>query len=122
MEKQWQKSRSFWEACGHAVDGIGRAIKQERNFRIQLVMYVLVLTIGWLLNISYIGLALIILTAVLILALELINTALETLSNVVSPEYSQELRYVKDVAAGAVMIMSLAAIVIGLLLFIPALQ
>jgi len=121
MDRQWQKSRTFWEACGHALVGIRHTFQGERNFRIQLVIYAVALLAGLLLKLSATSLAVMILAAVVILTLESINTALEALSNVVSHQYNTELRYVKDVAAGAVLLASVGAILIVLLLFIPAL-
>jgi len=121
MPRQWRKSRTFSEAFRHAWDGMRFAFKNERNFRVQLVIYVSVLLLGLAIQLSATSLALIVLAASIILVLELVNTAIEVLSNVVSPEYHEGLRRVKDIAAGSVMVASIAAVLVGLLLFIPAL-
>ena len=121
MPRQWRKSRTFSEASRHAWEGMRFAFKNENNLRIQLVVYVVVLLLGLVFRLSAVSLAVIILVASIILALELVNTAIEVLSNAVSPEYNEELRHVKDIAAGSVMVVSIAAILIGLLLFVPAL-
>jgi diacylglycerol kinase len=120
MPDGWEKSKTLAEASGHAWDGVLGAIKSERNVRIQIIIYIVAFLLGWLLGLPAASLALILLVGSFIVCLELINTALETLANVINPNYHEALRNVKDMAAGAVLIASLAAIAIGLLLFIPA--
>ena len=57
----------------------------------------------------------------LVITSELINTAIETLTNLVSPEYHPLAKLAKDTAAGAVLVMSIAAAVIGIIIFAPKL-
>ncbi|MBI4021822.1 MAG: diacylglycerol kinase family protein [Candidatus Andersenbacteria bacterium] len=119
--RQWRKSRTFGEACWHAWDGVYFAARQEKNFRVQLVVYAMAMVLGVVLGLPARDLALVVLVSSFILTLEMVNTAIEALANVVDPKYHEGLRLVKDVAAGAVLVTSAAAIVIGLFLFIPAL-
>jgi diacylglycerol kinase len=121
VTKQWKKSKTYKEAIHHALSGLGYSFRSERNIRIQVVLFIVVLLAGWYLGLSTTGLVILILTSTIVLTLELINTSMEDWSNAVSREYREELRRVKDVAAGAVLIASIAAVAIGLLLFIPAL-
>jgi diacylglycerol kinase len=121
MSRHWHRSRTIGEAVRHAGSGLWQVLQHERNFRAQLAIYVTVLLFGWWLNFSLAALALVALAAGLIMSLELFNSAVERLSDVVSPQYHEGLRGVKDIAAGAVFVASLTAIVVGLLLFIPAL-
>ena len=121
MPDQWQKSKTIAEASRHAWDGVRGAFTAERNFRVQLIVFGAALLLGWLLGLPASGLAMIMLAGTLVGCLELINTALENLSNVVSPAYQEVLRGVKDMAAGAVLLGSIGAVLVGLLLFIPAL-
>ena len=64
--------------------------------------------------------AILIFAITLVLVLEMLNSSLELLSDVLHPEYSQAIKSSKDIAAGAVLLASIAAVAIGLLVFIPA--
>ena len=55
------------------------------------------------------------------MAAEAFNTSIEALSDMVSPEYSEGIRRVKDFAAGAVLLVSIAAAITGMIIFVPAL-
>jgi diacylglycerol kinase len=121
MSQGWHKSRTFAEVFRHAGDGVRHAFKNERNLRVQLVVYVVALLLGWWLQLSVLSLALVVLASGFIMSLELFNTAVEDLSNIINPTYHKGLQRVKDVAAGAVLVASITAIIIGLLLFGSAL-
>lgn len=121
VTRQWRKSRTFGEACRHAWNGVYFAVREEKNFRVQLLVYALALVLGIVVRLPAHDLALVVLVSSFILTLEMVNTALEALANIVNPAYQEGLRLVKDVSAGAVFVASAAAVVIGLLLFIPAL-
>ncbi len=117
--KKWQKARTFNESYSHAWRGLARAVRTERNFRIQLIGLVLVMAAGWWLGVSAIGMAILLSISTLVLALELVNTAVEMLADVVRPQYHDTVGGLKDVAAAAVLIASGAAILVGLLVFGP---
>lgn len=117
----WSKSRTFCEACRYAWRGMVFGVKAERNMRIQLTVCVVVLISAVLLALPPVELAVIILVSALVLALEMVNTAAEELADVVKPEFHERVRHFKDIAAGAVLLSSLAAIFIGWLLLGPPL-
>lgn len=121
VARQWQKSRTVGEAFWHAWEGVRWAAKQEKNFRIQIAVYGLALALGAVLGLPARDMALIVLSAAVILGLEMVNTAVETLADAVDAHYHERLRLVKDLAAGAVLVASAAAVAVGLLLFGPAL-
>jgi len=115
----WHKSVSLLEACRHAGHGMRIAFRTERNLKVQVVMYVVVLVLAWLLGLSFFEMALLILAATVVVTLEMINTAVERFTDIVEPKYSGVVRHIKDIAAGAVMVASVAAVVVGILLFLP---
>lgn len=119
--RSWRKSRTFGEACRHAWEGVRFAVVHERNFRIQLAVYAVVAALGVWVNLSAVAWALVLLASAFILSMELINTAIETLANTVNAAWDDQLRTVKDLAAGAVLVASISALAVGLLLFLPAL-
>lgn len=91
----------------------------EHNSRIHAVVAVLVVTLGFLLGLSLMEWALIVVAISMVLVAEILNTAFEKLVDLVSPEHRPLAGHVKDLAAGAVLLAAIAAVIIGLLVFIP---
>jgi len=118
--KSWRKSGSFVEALGHAWHGLQFGWGAERNIKIQVGLTLVALVAGWALGLPARDMALIAIASGLVLALEMVNTAIEEVSNVISDSYHHHLRLVKDMAAGAVLVASVAAILVGLFIFLPA--
>lgn len=112
---QHKKKNSF----SYAISGIIEVTKTQWNFRFHLVAiigviisgcYFKVTLIEWLALTGVIG---------LVLVTETINTAIEYLVNLVSPEWNEIAGKVKDITAGAVLIAAIIAAITGLLIFIP---
>jgi diacylglycerol kinase (ATP) len=94
-------------------------LRYERNARVHAVIGVCTLIAGFLLNISPLEWIVIILVIGTVLAAETFNTSIEKLSDVVSPEYSESIRHIKDLSAGAVLLTAISAAIIGLIIFLP---
>ena len=109
--------RSF----AYAFKGLAYATKTQLNFRVHLVATVIAVALGYALHISVNDWQWIILSITLVLVAELFNTAIEGLTDMVSPEYNELAGHVKDVSAGAVTIAALFALVTGLIIFLPKL-
>ena len=109
--------RSF----GYAFKGIGYAAKTQLNFRIHLAVTLLACFLGYILNITVDEWRWLILCVALVLTAELFNTAIEFLTDLVSPQYNELAGHVKDVSAGAVLITALFAVLIGSIIFLPKL-
>lgn len=109
--------RSF----GYAFKGLAYAAKTQLNFRIHLFATVLAVAIGFWLHISTHDWEWIILSITLVLVAELFNTAIETLTDLVSPEYNELAGRVKDVSAGAVTVAAIFALITGIIVFLPKL-
>lgn len=107
------------KSFGYAFKGLGYAALTQLNFRVHLVAMFTALFMGWWLKISGSEWHWIMLCITLVLVVELLNTAIETLTDLVSPGYNEKAGRVKDVAAGAVVITALFALVTGLLIFLP---
>jgi diacylglycerol kinase (ATP) len=109
------KNEAFLRRLGFAWSGIRFAAAHERSFRTQLILGLGALAVfGWL-RVAPLWWALFALSAALVIALELINTALEQIVDRLHPELHPSIRAAKDCAAGAVLCASLGALVIGLL-------
>jgi diacylglycerol kinase (ATP) len=109
--------RSF----GFAFKGIKYATESQLNFRIHLVATLVAIGLGFALQISVEEWQWIILSITLVLVTELLNTAIETLTDLVSPTYNIKAGHVKDVSAGAVVVAAVFAFITGLIIFIPKL-
>lgn len=110
-----QFSRSF----SYAVKGILFAVRNERNFQIEMLVGVFALVMMLFFPLSPLERSLVVLSVVLVLTLELANTALERVMDILKPRVHPYARVIKDVMAGAVLLASLAAIAIGIVIFLP---
>ena len=90
-----------------------------RNFRIQVALGTLAVILGVLFKISDFDWVDLILIIAAVLILELLNTSIEAIVDIVSPEIQEKAKIAKDVSAAAVLIASFAAIVIGAIFFLP---
>jgi len=104
----------------HAFAGL-RFLMEENNARFHVFVAVIVLSAGFYLKLSAIEWTVIITQIGLVLVVETLNTAIEKLCDFVSPEYHQLIGKVKDLAAAAVLIMSIVAVIVGIIIFLPKL-
>ena len=111
--------RGFIKSAGFAFHGIQQFFKSERNGRIQAVIAILVILAGILFSISMIEWLIVILFIALVLSMEMLNSALEKLSDKVNPDFDPEIKVIKDMAAGAVLWTSILALISGMCIFIP---
>ena len=117
MSRFHSRAKSF----GYAFNGIKIALKQEPNLKIHLALALIALTSAYFLSFTLAEWALLVLTIALVLILELINTAIEAMTNILSPEKREAARVAKDVSAAAVLTSAITALVVGALLFLPKL-
>ena len=118
MENKW-KNKNFFEALKNAIYGIRYVFKTERNFKIQLFFAVLAIVVSIILKINYIELSIIILLIFLIFFAEFFNTILEKVIDMYTEEYNEKAKIAKDIAAGAVAMLSISTVIIGGLIFFP---
>lgn len=107
--------RSF----GYALAGLAFMLRTQGNAQIHLAVTVIVAALGLWLNISRYDWLWLIAAMALVWIAEGLNTALENLCDVVSPNRHDGIRRAKDVAAGAVLVAAIAAAAIGLTVFLP---
>lgn len=110
-----QRAASF----GYAFRGVAAALRSEIHLQFHAVATVIVIGLGFYFRVSAAEWALVALAVGLVWGLELANTAIEAVVNLVSPEYHPLAGRAKDVAAGAVLIGAVAALIVGLLIFGP---
>jgi diacylglycerol kinase len=117
------KSKTLIDSFKYAAQGIKTAFRQERNFRVHCIIAVIVVILGILFRISFVKWALVFMASGLVFVAELVNTAGETLVDMITKEYSKEAKRVKDLAAAAVLVSAASAVFIGIFVFIgPVLE
>jgi diacylglycerol kinase (ATP) len=110
--------KKFFESFNAAIEGFFYVIKTQRNMRVHFMLAVLILLLGIFLNLTYMEIAMLALTIALVLAAEMINTAVELIVDVmVKMEYHPIARIIKDVSAGAVLLTAINAVIVAYLLF-----
>src|SRR5688572_2197251 len=109
--------KKFIKSLGYAFKGLAAAWKEQRNLKLQAVVGILVILAGFYFRIHVMEWYVILIVIGIVLSLELINTALENLVNLVTREHLPLAGKIKDVAAGAVLIFSIIAAIIGVLIF-----
>lgn len=123
--QEWQSSRTFKESFQYAWEGIRTVFGEEANIRRQFVISLVVLAVAvglWLRSeIVLYEIGVLVAVSGMVLALELVNTAIEQIENVLHPEYHQAIKRSKDIAAGAVLMASITAVVVGVLILGPPL-
>lgn len=117
-ENKW-RNKSFLKAAKHSIDGIIFFIKTGRNIKLQILAALLVVIAAIILKVNYIEAAIIGLTIFLVFAFEVVNTAIENLADLYSMEYNEKIKAIKDTAAGAVSLVALGSVVVGIAIFMP---
>lgn len=107
--------RSF----SHAIKGILFTLRSERNFQVEVMVAGVVFFLMLLLPLSRLEDIMLVVAVIAVLVLELINTAIERIMDILKPRVHPYARVVKDVMAGAVFIVSLGAFFLGVIIFLP---
>ena len=105
-----------------AFSGILSVIKAERNIKIHLVLAAFAILLGLILGISRLEWLAIILIIAAVLVAEIFNSAIEEICNIIRREDHldyKETKFIRDVSAGAVLILAIASVIIGAIIFLP---
>ena len=114
-----QGKSKFAESVGHALDGIEYTIDHERNFKIEILFAIIVTIASFIFKVSLIEWTILVFVIGSVLALEMVNTAIERCVDLVTKDYKELAKIAKDVSAGAVFVMSIFSVVIGVIIFLP---
>ncbi|SNR64532.1 diacylglycerol kinase (ATP) [Maribacter sedimenticola] len=107
------------KSVGFALKGAWLLVRTEASIKIQVVIAIVVTIAGFYFEISSTEWILQIFAIALVLGLEGLNTAVEKISDYVQPEFDVKIGFIKDISAGAVMLVSIASAIIGLIIYIP---
>lgn len=111
--------RSFLSGFAYAAKGLIEAVKSQFTIRFHFVSTIVVVAMSFYYHLSATEWCFILLSISLVWTTELLNTALEYLTDFVSPEYNYLAGKVKDIAAGAVLVVALISVFVGLIIFAP---
>ena len=114
-----KKIKRLFKSFTYAFRGISKTFLEEQNLQIQSIVGIIIIIIAYFLKISSIEWSLIILAIFVVILMEMINSAIERITDALKPRIHSYVKEIKDIMAGAVMLSSLLAIIIGLIIFIP---
>jgi diacylglycerol kinase (ATP) len=106
----------------YAFKGVSTMLKSQHNARIHAVSTLIVIVAGFIFSISKTEWCFLVLSVMSVWTAEALNTALEFLADVASPDFHPLVEKAKDVAAGAVLITAICSVIIGLFVFIPNIE
>ena len=113
------KNKSLINSFKYACMGIKSAIKSERNMKIHVLATLIVIAFGFILGLDPLEWVACIFSIVIVISSEMLNTAIETVVDLVSPNINPLAKKAKDIAAGSVLVMAIGAFLVGLIIFIP---
>lgn len=119
MDNKW-KNKNFISALKNSFNGIKYVFTTQRNLKIQVVISIIVILASLFFKISFIEWAVVILIICMVFFAELVNTVVETIVDMITIEYNESAKIAKDISAGAVTLVSITSVIIGLLIFLPS--
>ena len=122
MKKESFSIRKRLRSFGYAFNGIVTLLRDEHNSRIHLFVMACVIVCGFLFDISPMEWCVVALCCGSVLMAEAMNSAVEAIADLVSPEFHPLIKKAKDVAAAGVLMMAIAAATAGLIIFLPKLM
>ncbi len=115
------RARNLRQSLSFALSGLLDAARSQPNLRIHVVIAAFVVIAGFLLRISRVEWAVIAALIAMVIALELLNTAIEAVVDLASPSFHPLAKTAKDTAAAAILVAAVGSVIAGLLIFLPRL-
>ncbi len=103
----------------YSLKGIAKVFKEEQNFRIHSLAAILVLLLAWLLKVSILEFVILLLLICLVLILEIVNSIVERLLDMIKPRLHVYIEDIKDMSAAIVFLGAGTAAIIGMMIFLP---
>lgn len=114
--------KKFIKSFKYAGAGARHAFQTQRNLWIHFFVALFVLALALWVGVNWLEFLVLVVVVFNVIAVEMFNTAIEELTNILSPEHRKEAALAKNVAAGAVLVMAIGAVIIGLMVFLPRLR
>jgi len=113
------KIKRLFKSFSYAIKGLLKTFKEEQNLQIQTVIALFIILLAWTLQINKIEWCLLIVVISLVILAEIINSAVERITDVLKPRINSYVKEIKDIMAAAVMLASLTAVIIGIIILGP---
>jgi diacylglycerol kinase (ATP) len=107
------------KSFGYAAAGLKYMLLTQHNFLIHITLTLIAILLGFLLKITNLEWVAIIIVIGLVMSAEIFNTAIEEIVNIISPHKNEKAGIIKDIAAGAVLVLSIVALTTGIIIFLP---
>lgn len=101
----------------NAFRGVLMMIKTERNFQIELLAFFVNLFLIFYFKLNYTDAALVLMASFVVLSAEIFNTAIEKICDIIQPDFDKRIGFIKDIAAGAVVLTAIASVIVGILVY-----
>lgn len=111
--------KNRWKSVGFALRGALLLIRTEASIKVQFFIAIVMTAAGFFFEISNTEWTIQLLTIATIMGAEGLNTAIEKVCDYIQPEFDKKIGFIKDVSAGAVMLVSIAATIIGFIIYLP---
>lgn len=107
----------FHKSLMNSLRGLFWMLRSERNFQLEILALMINLFLIIFLTLTTFDAALILIVCFAVLSIEILNTALEKICDVVQPEYDERIKIIKDISAGAVVLMAFCSVIVGILVY-----
>ena len=114
-----KKTKKLINSFKYAISGIITSFRTERNMKIHILVMILVIIAGIVFKLSLLDWIILVIMFGLVISAELFNTAIETTIDMITKEKNEKAKIAKDVAAGAVLVLAIVSVIVGLIIFIP---
>lgn len=111
--------RKLYQSFGYAFEGVYYSFKYNQNMRIHAVIAACVVLLSIFFHVSPFEMGILGIMILLVIATEMINTAIEEMVNLITNEHRAEAKIAKDVSAGMVLITAIGSVIVGTLIFLP---
>lgn len=117
IKKERARDKRLVDSFNFAIEGLISSLKNEKHMKVHILAAIIIVILAIIINASKVEILIISLSVSFVLITELINTAVEAIVDLVSPERHPLAKLAKDVAAGAVLVAAINALCVGYLLF-----
>jgi diacylglycerol kinase len=111
--------RRLFKSFQYAFKGLIKTYQEEQNLKVQMFIGLIVLITAWSFKVTNIEWCLLIFVISLVLLMELANSAVERVTDVLKPRINNYVKEIKDIMAAAVMLASISAVIVGIVIFWP---
>ncbi len=111
--------RKLIQSFRYAWDGVVYSLRENQNLRVHFLVALIVAIASVLLGVSHFEMGILGVMILLVVAAEMINSAIEEMVDLITKEHREEAKIAKDVAAGMVLVVAAGSVVVGIIIFTP---